>query len=157
MTTNRVSFPRIVDWVLPLLIVAFSFWGLYMAVFEVGVGWLGCHAQQTHYAAVHILLSTAVALSIIALIFFLWALLEDHDVPPAVEPTVAEEWFKRYAHECFSEDGAVRIYDLGIWGNAKRFWATPIFGSERNPPILIEPPPIDPRIIERISGAGREN
>ncbi|QRW03066.1 DHHC palmitoyltransferase [Ceratobasidium sp. AG-Ba] len=44
-----------------------------------------------------------------------------------------------------------RIYDLGTWRNAKRFWAIPIFGLKHRTSMLGEPPIISTRLIRQIS------
>ncbi|KAG8769007.1 hypothetical protein FRC12_005223 [Ceratobasidium sp. 428] len=104
------------DWVLPPAIIGFSFWGLYISVFEVGAGWLGCHTDRIRYATIHILFSIVTVLSIIILIFVLWTLPTDHDVPPTVAETTAQAWLSQYVHECFSEDGTPTKCNRGSCG-----------------------------------------
>ncbi|KAF8606038.1 hypothetical protein BDV93DRAFT_35045 [Ceratobasidium sp. AG-I] len=102
-----ISLSRIVDYVLPLLLILYCFWGVYVAVFQIGVGWLGCYTAQTWLAALYIGFSTVAIPSIIGLIIFLWRLPPGHDVPPSTPYAVAQRWFNQYAHESIGEDGAL--------------------------------------------------
>ncbi|CAE6509361.1 unnamed protein product [Rhizoctonia solani] len=98
-----------IDWILPPLIISYAIWGLYMSVFHVGFGWVGCHEASPIHAAAHVIFSLAAVLLIIGLILFLWTLPLDHDVPPRTDHTVAQEWYDQYPRECFNKEGTLLV------------------------------------------------
>lgn len=101
------SLPRLIDWILPPVIIAYSCWGLYVSIFHVGLGWLDCHRKLPSYAGVYIVFSLLSVSTIIGLVLFLWTLHPDHDVPPRVEYTTVQAWFDRFPRECLDKDGTL--------------------------------------------------
>ncbi|KAJ1306826.1 hypothetical protein OPQ81_007812 [Rhizoctonia solani] len=53
-------------------------------------------------------------------------------------------------------DPNTRIYDLGIWQNAKTHWSRPMFPPRSPTQTLPEPPEINPDIIGRINKASTD-
>ncbi|KAH7335265.1 hypothetical protein B0J17DRAFT_669318 [Rhizoctonia solani] len=107
------QFAKAIDWILPLSIIAYAIWGLYMSVFHVGIGWIGCHKASPIYSIVHIIFSAIIVSLIIGLILFLWTLPLDHDTPPRIEHEIAQEWFDQYPRECFNSAGALSVCTRG--------------------------------------------